>query len=95
MTNKKNQNIELTLDLLLQDTECDFNAVSFEKGIVVLNELVSKVESGALSLEDSVRAYERGTALSNFLQSLLQGAEGRLMQLKAGKDGEIGVVGEK
>ncbi len=52
--------------------------VDFEQGLKLLEELVSKVESGALSLDKAVLSYERGMALINTLRSHLEGAEKKI-----------------
>ena len=52
--------------------------LSFEDGLKLLEELVSKVESGTLPLEQSIIAYERGSAIRDQLQGLLKKAEAKL-----------------
>jgi exodeoxyribonuclease VII small subunit len=44
---------------------------SFESAVAELEELVQKMESGALSLEQSVAAYRRGTELVVFCRDSL------------------------
>lgn len=55
--------------------------LSFEQGLQLLETLVSQVESGTLSLEDAMRAYERGSLLTEHLRTLLTGAEEKLKVL--------------
>jgi exodeoxyribonuclease VII small subunit len=57
-------------------------ALTYEDGLALLEELVSSVESGQLSLEQSVLSYERGMMLLGHLQQLLQGAEEKLKVLQ-------------
>lgn len=53
-----------------------------------LGEIVTALESGSLSLEDSLRLFEEGVALSRSAQIRLDGAEKRLEELLAvGADG--------
>lgn len=58
--------------------------LSFEQALAELTALVEKLESGALSLEDSVGAFEQGVQLSRRCESLLDQAEQRLQVLNTG-----------
>lgn len=49
--------------------------VSFEDAYKELSSLVKKMESGELSLEESVSVYERGIKLKQYCESLLKEAE--------------------
>jgi len=46
-----------------------------------LGEIVAALESGELSLEDSLRMFEEGVALSRGAQSRLDGVERRIEEL--------------
>ena len=75
-------------DLLKGDTaEGKIKELSFEEGLKLLEELVSSVEDGTLSLEKSISSYERGVQLVGRLREVLSGAEEKLRMLK----GEGGV----
>ncbi|NDC37731.1 MAG: exodeoxyribonuclease VII small subunit [Proteobacteria bacterium] len=52
--------------------------LSFEDGLKLLDELVQKVESGALPLETAIHSYEKGAKLIERLRGLLSGAEEKL-----------------
>ena len=65
------------------------NNMSFEKAIVALEEIVSKLEAGTLSLEESLKAYEEGIALSRFCAEMLENAKQRVSILSEGEDGVI------
>ncbi|PIE02120.1 MAG: exodeoxyribonuclease VII small subunit [Thiothrix nivea] len=59
-----------------------------------LEALVQRMESGELSLEDSLREFERGVQLTRLCQEQLQAAEQRVRILTA--DGkEEGFVAER
>lgn len=62
----------------------DINALSFEAAYDALEDTVFKLESGELSLEESVDLYERGRKLSAHCQQLLDQAELRISQLQDG-----------
>ncbi|MCL2017168.1 MAG: exodeoxyribonuclease VII small subunit [Alphaproteobacteria bacterium] len=49
--------------------------LSFEQALSQLQELVKKMESGALPLADSVKAYEQGIKLKAYLEQVLKEAE--------------------
>ncbi|MBM3350243.1 MAG: exodeoxyribonuclease VII small subunit [Betaproteobacteria bacterium] len=50
-------------------------ASSFEEAFSTLETIVTKMESGQMTLEDSLEAYERGNALLKFCQKSLAEAE--------------------
>ncbi len=55
--------------------------LTFEQALSGLSDLVEKLESGELPLEESVAAFEQGVILSRRCESLLEGAEQRLQVL--------------
>lgn len=61
-------------------------APDFESAIAELESLVQRMESGELSLEDSLREFERGVQLTRLCQDQLKAAEHRVKLLSA--DGE-------
>jgi len=56
--------------------------LSFEQALAQLQELVKKMESGALPLADSVAAYETGMKLKTYLEQMLKEAELKIEKLK-------------
>ncbi|MBQ0795914.1 exodeoxyribonuclease VII small subunit [Zhongshania sp.] len=62
--------------------------VNFETSLSELEKLVQSMESGELSLEDSLKAFESGMQLSRDCQQSLADAEQKV-QLLMEKDGEI------
>ena len=60
---------------------------SFESAMGQLETLVSKMESGDLSLEESLEAFEKGVHLTRFCQDQLQKAELKIQELNS--KGEI------
>ncbi len=55
--------------------------LSFEAALKELETLVAGMESGDLSLDDSLKAFERGIALTRHCQTALQAAELKVQQL--------------
>lgn len=58
-------------------------APDFEATLAELQTLVERLEKGDLSLDDSLKAYERGVALTRACQEALQNAELRVKKLTA------------
>jgi len=84
MAQKEEKIKELSLAELLamDDVDKGLKEVGFEQGIKLLEELVTKVESGALPLDKAVLSYEKGVGLIQKLRGLLSGAEEKLRELK-------------
>ena len=53
----------------------------FEKSLDELEQLVARMEQGELSLDDSLKSFERGIALYRNCQNALEQAELRVKQL--------------
>ncbi len=53
----------------------------FEKALAELEKLVEDMEQGNLSLEDSLKRFEKGIALSSECQQALQNAELKVKKL--------------
>ena len=53
----------------------------FEKALEELEELVSSMEDGKLSLEDSLQAFEKGIKLTRVCQTALKKAEQKVQVL--------------
>lgn len=62
---------------------------SFEEAMLELEALVSKIETGNLSLEDSLKEFEQGIKLSRVCQTALNEADNRVKILTSdsGVDG--------
>lgn len=58
--------------------------VNVEKALSDLESLVESMEAGTLSLEQSLKHYERGVSLARACQSALQQAEQTVMALREG-----------
>ena len=55
--------------------------VSFEEGMDELTRLVSRMQSGELSLEEMMASYEQGMALADSIDALLASHERKLEQI--------------
>ena len=56
-------------------TDDDLADVAFEAALAELETLVEKMETGELSLEESLSAFERGVKLTRHCQASLKAAE--------------------
>ena len=56
-------------------------AFQLEDSISKLNEIVAKLESGDLSLDESLKLYEQGVSLSQQCKDYLDNAEQRILEL--------------
>ena len=63
------------------DDSSNESNVDFERALKELENLVSKMEDGELSLDDSLKAFERGIELTRSCQSSLEKAELRIQML--------------
>ena len=61
--------------------------LSFEAAMLELEQLVEQMEAGDLSLDQSLKAFERGVVLTRLCQSELKQAELKVQQLNS--DGEL------
>lgn len=59
----------------------DINELSFEAAFAALEEVNARLQSGDLTLEDTVTLVERGRLLSERCQQLLDAAELRIKKL--------------
>ncbi|MBQ8537562.1 MAG: exodeoxyribonuclease VII small subunit [Clostridia bacterium] len=54
---------------------------TFESQLAKLEEIVTKMETGGLSLEESLKCFEEGAALEKSLEAQLKQTKRRLTQL--------------
>jgi exodeoxyribonuclease VII small subunit len=68
--------------------ELDIKTLSFEKALALLEEIVAKLESGRVDLEESIKIYERGEALRKHCETKLAEAEARIEKITLGANGK-------
>ena len=68
------------------DMDTPDNAPSFEQVLARIRELVGRLESGELTLEESVRTYQEGARLIEQCRRMIDEAELRIMQLETTQD---------
>ncbi len=65
----------------------DVTSLTFEKALAQLEEIVGKLESGKVDLEQSITIYERGQTLKKHCEKLLKAAEARIEKITLRPDG--------
>ena len=63
----------------------DISALDYEQALTMLEQLTSQLETEQLPLEKMIAYYERGQALANHCNQLLDEAELRMKTLQPGK----------
>ena len=66
--------------------------LDFDGALVRLEEIVEKLESGELSLEDSLAIFEEGVKLSLFCQKEIQKTDGKVQRLLKRLNGELELI---
>ena len=62
---------------------------TFEESVMELEKIVSELESGDVTLDESLSLFERGIKLSKSCQKMLDAAEKKVSVLMTTDDGEI------
>ena len=62
---------------------------TFEQSMTELEDIVSKLEAGDITLDASLELFEIGIKLANFCQKKLDEAEKKVKVLTSSDDGEI------
>ena len=63
--------------------------MSFEEALAELETIVRELESGKAPLDQSISAYERGTALKKHCEAKLRDAQLKIEQISLDSDGNI------
>lgn len=72
----------------MAESPADIVAMNFEDALRALEDVVRKLESGEVPLDDSITLYERGEALRKHCQARLDSASARIERIVAGSDGQ-------
>jgi exodeoxyribonuclease VII small subunit len=80
----------VSAEMLLEDTaKSPEGAPKFEAQLENLEDIVTRIDSGELSLEESIEAFERGVGLVRSLNHKLDEVERRVEVLMRGARGEL------
>ncbi len=72
----------------MTQTPPDLAQMNFEDALRALEDVVRKLESGEVPLDDSIALYERGEQLRKHCQARLDAAQARIEKIVAGPDGQ-------
>lgn len=68
-------------------SSADIDTLPFEQAMQELEEIVAALEKSSVSLDESVKLYERGEALRKRCDALLAQAEARIEKITLGENG--------
>ena len=63
--------------------------MKFEEALLLLEDIVKKLENGSLSLDESLKQFEEAVELVKFCNSKLEAAEQRVRILTEAADGTV------
>ncbi len=63
--------------------------LSFEEALERLEKIVNQLESGEITLDKSIEAFEEGQKLVTFCLKQLEQAENKVKKLTRGDDGQL------
>lgn len=72
----------------MENASPDLAAMSFEDALRALEDVVRKLESGEVPLDQSITLYERGEALRKHCQARLDAASARIEKIVTGAGGD-------
>jgi len=72
----------------VDEAKPDIMEMAFEDALAELERIVDRLEKGAVTLEESIKLYERGEALKTRCGELLQNAEMRIEKITLTADGK-------
>jgi exodeoxyribonuclease VII small subunit len=67
----------------------DLAKLSFEDALKELEEIVQKLETGGVPLEDSIGLYERGAALKAYCEAKLKSAQEKIEKIVVSETGAV------
>ena len=70
-------------------TSAPVRALSFEAALHELEQVVARLESGDVALEESIALYARGAELRRHCDDKLRAAEEKVAQIAQGPDGAV------
>lgn len=73
----------------MEQVNAPIGDLSFEDALRALEDVVRRLESGDVPLDESIAQYERGEALRRHCQARLDAAQARIEKIVAGPDGSI------
>ena len=72
----------------------DIRAMSFEEALSALENIVDRLETGDVALEESIEIYQRGSQLRAFCEEELKSAQARIEKITGAGAGTEPLDGE-
>ena len=63
------------------EIDADIQAMSFEEALSALENIVDRLETGDVALEESIEIYQRGSQLRAFCEEKLKSAQARIEKI--------------
>ncbi len=73
----------------VQEIPADIRAMTFEKALENLEEIVRRLEGGEVSLEESITTYARGTQLKRHCEAKLEAAREQVERIELRPGGTV------
>jgi exodeoxyribonuclease VII small subunit len=67
----------------------EVGSLSYERALAELDQIIERLERGAVALDEAIAAYERGAHLAQHCAELLDRTEQKISQLVVGAGGRI------
>ena len=67
----------------------DIDSLSYERALAELDQIIERLERGAVALDEAIAAYERGARLAQHCGGLLDRTEQKISQLVVGVGGRF------
>lgn len=67
----------------------EIDGLSYERALGELDQIIERLERGAVALDEAIAAYERGARLAQHCSRLLDRTEQKVSQLVVGSGGRI------
>mgnify|MGYP003627211969 CR=1 FL=1 len=72
----------------MSETKEDFSALNFEDALKRLEDIVRKLESGDVPLDQSISLYSEGEKLRGLCQQRLESAQAKIEKITLDRDGK-------
>ena len=72
----------------MSEADDDFSKLSFEDALKRLEDIVRKLESGDVPLDQSIELYGQGEKLRGHCQKRLEAAQAKIEKITLNRDGE-------
>lgn len=69
------------------ENQTEQKALSFEEGMIKIEQIVKQLDAGNVTLDESLRLFEEGSRLIHDCSQQLKGYEQRVVRLVKGADG--------